>query len=299
MKRQLEKSHAGMIIALGALLAALWGVIAFGAYEEAKRDKYEVRVKPGTVTYGTHSTATVPTVTVSTHRSSVPMISGGSVRAYAHYGHASMPKASSSSSYRLHTTSSATVHTIGSGGGGSAGGGGVGSSSSSRGISYSSGSVSMPTLAMATPSRMTSGMSGGVTSGITTSASSLTQGTTTMETSSAAAAPARPGNIRKAKPSESGSDGEWQNGGDGPSDWWYYDDWAGDWVAAGVGDLRPAEDGKNYYRYDGGGVWTLVNDQGDPVNPTPLGDAPWHWMLLLALSYGIVQTIKIRKQKLN
>lgn len=288
MKRQLEKSHAGMIIALGVLLAALWGVIAFGAYEEAKRDKYEVRVKPGTVTYGTHSTATIPTVMVSTHRSSVPMISGGSVRAYAHYGHASMPKASTGSSYRLHTTSSATVHTIGSGGGGSAGGSG-GSSPSSRGISYSSGSVSMPTLAMATPSRMTSSMSGSVTSGITTSASTLTQGTTTMETSSAAAAPARPGNIRKAKPTDPG-DEEGDTYVDGTITWI----WDGEqWVPA---EGSTKIEGGQTYKYQGG-VWVLVDDQQDPG--LPLGDAPWHWMLLWALGYGVVRMIKIRKQKLN
>ena len=282
MKKQYNDPRGGLLIALGVLLAALWGLISYGAYEESKRVKYDVSVRPGAVTYGTHSTAFVSSVSASTYRSSVPMISGGAVRSYAHYGHASMPKASTGSGYRLHTTSSATVHSIG--GGGSTGGGGYsagGNSSSSNRINCS---VSMPTLAMATPSRTTSSISGSVTSGITTSASSLTQGTTTSETSSSVS-PARRGSIRKGQPSGEGGEGEWRNGGEGDGDWWYYDPWDG-WVAAEIGDTRPAGDG-NYYRYDGEGPWTLVNDQGDPVNPTPLGDTPWFWMIIFAAIYAI------------
>lgn len=297
MKKNFNDPRGGLIIALGVLLTALWLVIAFGAYEESKREKYEVSVKPGAVTYGTLSTATVPAVSVSARRSSMPMISGGSVRSYAHYGHASMSKASGASSYRLHTTSSATVHSIG--GGGSTGGGGAygggGASSSSKGINYSSGSVSMPTLAMATSSRSSSDVSG-LTSGIASAASSFSQSAMTTTETSTPSSPARMGGIRRGKPSGTGEDGEWSDGGEGDGDWYRWDDWEGEWVAPTDGETR-IEGGKTY-KYVGThpyGSWVLVGDQGDPTNPTPLDDAPWHWMLLLAVGYGVFHAIKIRK----
>jgi hypothetical protein len=294
MKKQFNDPRGGMIIALGVLLTALWLVIAYGAYEESKREKYEVRVKPGAVTYGTLSTASVPTVSVPARRSTMPMISGGSVRAYAHSGHASMPKASGASNYRLHTTSSATVHSIG--GGGSTGGGGAygggGASSSSKGINYSSGSVSMPTLAMATSSRSSSDVSG-LTSGIASAASSFSQSAMTTTETSPASSPARRGGIRRGTPTDEGTDGEWKNGGAGDGDWWYWDDWAGEWIKPWDGALRIGEGGVTY-KYEGG-EWVPVGDQGDPTNPTPLGDTPWHWMLLLLAVYAIVKRY-VKKQ---
>lgn len=256
----------GMIVALCAVLIAIWLTAVYGTYKEAQIEKYDVRVHPGAVSYGTHSSATIPMVSAPGHQTSVPMISGGAIRSYAHYGHAGTANATSGG-YQLHTTSSATVHTVGSGGGAS------GSSSpsgdrgaSSRGITYGGTSVSMPTLALATPSYASK-----------------------MTTSTRFAGP------RRAKPSDSGSEGDWQNGGGGDTDWWYWDDWAGDegdWVAASVGDLRPAGDGINYYQYEGGGKWTLVDNQGNPVNPSPIGDAPWLWTILLAAAYGIVKMIR-------
>jgi len=294
MKKQFNDPRGGMIIALGVLLTALWLVIAYGAYEESKREKYEVRVKPGAVTYGTLSTASVPTVSVPARRSTMPMISGGSVRAYAHSGHASMPKMSGASNYRLHTTSSATVHSIG--GGGSTGGGGAygggGASSSSKGINYSSGSVSMPTLAMATSSRSSSDVSG-LTSGIASAASSFSQSAMTTTETSPTSSPARPGNIRRSKPSDDGNDGDWSDDGAGDGDWWYWDDWAGEWIKPWDGALRIGEGGVTY-KYEGG-EWVPVGDQGDPTNPTPLGDTPWHWMLLLIAGYAIVKRY-VKKQ---
>ena len=298
MKKQFTDPRGGMIIALGVLLTALWLVIAYGAYEESKREKYEVRVKPGAVTYGTLSTASVPTVSVPARRSTMPMISGGSVRAYAHSGHASMPKMSSASNYRLHTTSSATVHSIG--GGGSTGGGGAygggGASSSSKGINYSSGSVSMPTLAMATSSRSSSDVSGW-TSGIASATSSFSQSAMTTTETSPTSSPARRGGIRRGTPSGDGSyDGEWSDGGAGDGNWYRWDDWAGEWVAPTDGETR-IEGGKTY-KYVGThpyGSWVLVGDQGDPTNPTPLGDTPWHWMLMLMAGYAIVKRY-VKKQ---
>lgn len=278
MKKQFNDPRGGMIIALGVLLTALWLVIAYGAYEESKREKYEVRVKPGAVTYGTHSTTTIPMSSVSMHRSAVPMISGGAIRHYAHYGHATMPSATSGSGYRLHTTSSATVHTIGSGGGGGGIGGASSSSSSSRGISYSGASVSMPTLAMAT----------------STYATSRSTFTSSDETLASASSSTR--KVRKAKPSDDGNDGDWSDDGAGDGDWWYWDDWAGEWIGPWDGALR-IEGGVTYkYEYEGG-KWVPVGDQGDPTNPTPIGDAPWHWMLLLMAVYGGAKVWKRNKTK--
>ena len=239
--------------------------------------QYNVQVKPGRVTYGTHSTVSVPSLSLPVHHSQAPLISGGTVRSYAHHGHATIPARSASALGKgLYTTSSATLHSVGSGGGN---GGGTssysgGQGSSSRGISYSGGgsglSMSMPTLAVN---------------------SSLL---TTSSVSAAEASAPRAIGPRRAKPTDSGVDGEWRYGGDdpeNPSDWWYYDDWEG-WIAATKGDMRPAEDG-NFYLYNGS-EWTLVNDQGDPVNPQPLGDAPWVWIAVLAAGYCAV---RVRKTK--
>lgn len=235
--------------------------------------QYNVQVKPGRVTYGTHSTVSVPSLSMPAHHSQAPLISGGAVRSYAHYGHSSMPSRSASASGKgLYTTSSATLHTVGSGGGG---GGGMssysgGQGSSSRGISYSGGgsglSMSMPTLAVNSSLLATSSVS-----------------------AAEASAPRAIG-PRRAKPTDSGEDGDWQNGGDG--DWWYYDDWAGEWIEPWEGATRSAEGG-NYWKYTDG-AWVLVNDQGDPVNPQPLGDAPWVWIAVLAAGYCAV---RVRKAK--
>lgn len=277
MKNDLRTPKLGMVVALCVALAALWLVALYGTYEDSKREKYDVRVRPGAVTYGTHSTATIPMTSVATRRSAAPMISGGAVRNYAHYGHATMPSAASGSSYRVHTLSSATVHTIGSGGGG---GGGMssGSSSSSRGISYSGASVSMPTLAMATPTYATSRLTFTSSDETLASASSSTR------------------KVRKAKPSGSGEDGEWKYGGEGESDWWWYDEYGGDWIQVTEGDTRDAGGG-NYYEYIDG-AWVRVDDHGNPIQPTPLGDAPWHWMLLLMAVYGGAKVWKSKKQRI-
>lgn len=270
MKKDFRDPRAGLIVALGVLIAALWLVVAYGAYEESKRAKYDVTVRPGAVTYGTHSTAVIPMVSPSMRRSSVPMISGGAVRSYAHSGHASMPSTTSNGGYRLHTTSSATVHTIGSGGGGGGGANGGGTGSSSRGISYSGGGFSVPTLALATPSYASE----------TTSDSRFAIGP------------------RRAKPTDPGYDGEWSDDGAGDDKWYRWDDWAGEWVDPEIGDSRPADDGVNYYRYDGGGVWTLVDDQGNPVNPSPIGDAPWMLILLFVGTYCILKTIRKKQNSI-
>jgi len=258
MKKQFKDSRAGLIVALGVLLTALWLVIAYGAYEESKREKYLVNVKPGAVSYGTHSTAVVPMVSVPMHHSSVPMISGSAVRNYAHYGHATMPSASySGGGYRLHTTSSATVHTIGSGGGGGSVGGG-GGSSSGRGISYSGVSYSVPTLALATPSY-----------GNPESAVSQYNRV-----------------IRRAKPTYDGQVGDEVVDDEDEHIIWTWSEEAEDWVSTTPIGTKKYDPILGYMVEWNGSEWVKVENQADP---SPIGDAPWHWMLMLAIGYVVIK----------
>ena len=266
MKYNENKSRAGLIIALVAVLAALWLAIAYGAYTESKREKYMVSVRPGNVSYGTHSTAVIPMVS-PTRRSSVPMISGSTVRSYAYYGHSTMPGATSSSGYKIHTLSSATVHTVGSGGGASGSGSSVsgGQGSSSRGITYGGASVSMPTFALVLP----------------------------MSSSATMEAPARFGmGPRRTKPTEEGGEGDvvWD-----PDErrWWTWDPNKGDY-----GDWRYVADGDTRYNsgeieYWNGDTWVSFEEWSNPG--VPLGDAPWLWMILMLAAYAAFTTIR-RKQ---
>lgn len=258
---QPPKSRA-VLVGLCAVALFLWTVAVYVTYQDAKMARYNVSIKPGAVNYGTHSTVTMPPVMRTSYRHSTPMISGDVVRAYAHTGHATMPVASngSSSGFRIHTTSSASVHSIG--GGGSAGGGGLMSSiggSSSRGIRNSGGSVSMPMLAFAASSSTVS--SAYPSSGLST-----------------------PG-MKKVKPNGDGEyNGEYYNG-----QWWNDDE--ENWVDEPfVGAIR--YNGDVMERYDGSN-WVPVNNQGDPG--VPVGATPWILMLLLAGAYALRLRIKSRK----
>ena len=258
---QTPKSRA-VLVGLCAVALFLWTVAVYVTYQDAKMARYNVSIKPGAVNYGTHSTVTMPPVMRTSYRHSTPIISGDVVRAYAHTGHATMPVASngSSSGFRIHTTSSATVHSIG--GGGSAGGGGMMSSiggSSSRGIRNSGGGVSMPMLAFAASSSTVS--SAYPSSGLST-----------------------PG-MKKVKPNGDGEyNGEYYNG-----QWWNDDE--ENWVDEPfVGAIR--YNGDVMERYDGSN-WVPVNNQGDPG--VPVGATPWILMLLLAGAYALYVRIKSRK----
>lgn len=271
MERKFRTPRGGMIVALCVALTALWLTALYGTYEESKREKYDVHITPGAVSYGTHSTAIVPFVTTSAHRTSaVPMVSGSTVRNYAHYGHASAPVGTSSGK-GLYTTSSASVKHIGSGGGAS-GGGMITSTgaSSSRGISYGSASISMPTLA-------------------------LSSSMWTSSVSAAEASTPRAIGPRRAKPTGSGTDGEWRYGGEGDGDWWWYDEYDDEWYAAVAGDTRPAGGGK-YWKYNGSS-WDLVDEFGNPIVPQPLGPTPWLLMMLLACAYALRKLYYNRKSK--
>jgi hypothetical protein len=273
----------GMIVSLGVLLAALWAVITYSVYREAQEEmKYDVRVLPGVVNYGTRSTASVPMVTMSPRRLSAPMVSAGAVRAYAHHGHATMPKASAGTGYRMHTISSATVHSIGSGGGNGGGisGGGImgggSSSSSSAGVSYGSVSVAMPVLAMATSVRSSYAAS---------TVSSPQETTSGMVASSPVASSPKFGRGIRRSPSGEGSEegAVWTD----KDDSWYWDEEEGVWVPAKNGDTGLIGGVPHVYQ---DGSWVPISNQTDPDNPTPLGDMPWIWMILLLVVY-----IQVRK----
>ena len=266
MGNKFRGPRGAAIVFLCLALVAIWLLAVYGTYEDSKREKYEVRITPGAVNYGTHSTALMP-MAVSTVRMSAPMVSAGEVRSYAHYGHASAPV--SSSSKGLYTTSSASVKTIGSGG--MAGGSGIAltttRSSSSRGISYTTASVSVPTFAV-NNSMMTSQAN---------TAQSFADNTAT-----------RYGIGPRKAPGTPGTDGEWREDG---GKWWYYDE--GEWVEQWEGATRSA--GGGYYWKYTGGSWIYVDDHGNPVPETPVGEIPWMIMILLACAYAL--TTLYRKYK--
>ena len=245
MEHKLKGPRGGMIVALCVVLTALWLVAVYGTYEDSKREKYDVHITPGAVSYGTHSTALTPAV-VAPARTSIPMVSGGAVRSYAHFGHATMP-VTATSSKGLYTTSSAKVKTIGSGG---ASGGGMMTSRSSgnsqRGITYGSTSVSVPMIAMAT---------------------SRKQETAYMPSVGP----------RRIKPN---GDGEY-HGEYNPGTGKYWDDEEGEWTDLFVGAYMI--DGGKVYQWNGT-EWVYVRDQEEPGSP--VGATPWLMMVLLACAYA-------------
>lgn len=254
----------GVIVFASFVFAALFIIAFIISYEQRTDLAHSVHLSPTSANYGTVSTIRSSSLAVPMH-STAPLLSSGTIHAYAYSGHATMPSTGSSSGFRIHTLSSATMHSYGSGSGGGGGAISGGSSSSSRGISYSGGgsglSMSMPTLAVNSSLLATSSVS-----------------------AAEASAPRAIG-LRRAKPTDPGEDGEWSDAGVGDDDWYYYDDWAGKWIEPWEGATRSAGGG-NYWKYTGG-EWVLVNDQGDPVNPQPLGTTPWLLMILLTCVYAL------------
>ena len=260
MKKDSKTPHWGMIVTLGVLIAAIWMLAIYDTIQEEHEKRYNVTVRPGAVSYGTHSSATVPMVSAPMRHTAAPMISGSAVRSYAHYGHAAYTV--HHTPYTVHTTSSATVHTIGSGGAS----GGLSSSpsgdrgaSSSRGISYSGGgsglSMSMPVLAV---------------------------NSSMMAAPVAAAESSRPRAIgpRRTPATPGTEEGEWKQ--DEYGGWFIWDE--GEWVALQVGDTR-IEGGVTYI-WNGSG-WDVVKDQTDPNLTAPVGTTPWLLMILLTCVYAL------------
>lgn len=259
----------GMIVAIGVLIAAIWMLAIYDTVQDAHEEKYDVSVRPGAVSYGTHSSATIPMVSAPTHHTSAPMISGGAIRSYAHYGHAAYTV--HHTPYTVHTTSSATVHTIGSGGGGgvsSPPSGGGGASSSSRGITYGGASVSMPTFALVTP----------VYAAENTEMSQ------------------RKGAGPRKMPGWDGDEGdtEWDEG-----KWWYWDADSETWVTDEnmqdkyVGLTRNTGSGIEVWNGSG---WVTMGEWNNPG--VPVGTTPWLLMAFLAFGYTIVRKLRRKQSKI-
>ena len=247
-----------MIVTLGVLIAAIWMLALYDTIQEEHEKRYNVTVRPGAVSYGTHSTASVPPLVLPMQRSSAPMISGGMVRSYAHHGHATMPSAGVSSGYRMHATSSATVHTIGSGSGSGAGmGTASGTSSTSRGITYGGGSVSMPVLAVASSSFASSSSS---SEAMTSSSARYGMGP------------------RRAPSAGEGNEGDWAKDTDG---WWYKGE--DGWVAVKLNDTR-LDPELGYTVIWNGSEWVKLTEYEPGV---PLGTTPWLLMILLTCVYAL------------
>ena len=124
-------------------------------------------------------------------------------------------------------------------------------------------SVSMPTLALATPTY-------------------AAQSEMSMA-SALAAAPGRNGHVRKTPGSPGTWEGETTTDGDGLWTW----DGEG-WTLTTPEGTTKTEGGITYVFHNGN--WEVLNNQGDPG--VPVGATPWLLMLLLVGAYGIVKTIR-------
>lgn len=272
-KESLDKPRIKGLRILCIGIAAIWLVATFGVYKESKREKFDLSVKPGAVTYGTHSAPLIPMVSISSRRTTLPVVSGDEVRSSALYGHAATPSTTTGSSYRVYTTSSASARTSGGG----VTGGGRSSSSSSSSSQYGGGHA---VLSMLLPSFAPS--AGSISN---TAVTPTNMATTSMRM-----------NIgpRRVNPRA----GETGQPGDPPvqdtedSDlWWWWDEDAEDWVSGDppVGTVK--EEGGVMYEWNGTS-WIIkgqVSDLG-----TPVGDAPW---LLLILLMTIYVTLRICKKR--
>lgn len=252
-------NHSKLFLLLGALAIALLIQGVIHLYREVETFGAEHRYTTSHVTYGTQSKATAmpPMVQSPSLRRTavaVPMISGSVVHA------TSYTTRSTSSSFTIHTTSSAEVRSVGSGGGG---GGGIattnGSSSSRRGMTYSGASVAMPTLALATPS---------------------------MAAEPSMAEPRAAGPRRILANGDGSYHGETKKDENGNILYW--DEDLG-WVDKTPIGTTKTLDGKTY-EWDGS-RWVLMEGT-DPY--VPVGPMPWLFMAMLAIGYVVVKSGKLK-----
>ena len=241
-------NHSKLFLLLGALAIALLIQGVIHLYREVETFGAELRYTTSHVTYGTQSKATAMPPMVqspSLHRTAVAVPMANSRTSYT-VGHTP----SASSSMKIYTTSSAQVRTIGSGGGG----GGIattnGVGSSRRGITYGGASVSMPILALATPS-------------MATDPSSARYTTEPMRAPSYTGDP---------------SDGDYAPDDKDSNIWWQYD--GEDWVTVEVRVV----DGK-IYAWNGIDDWVLVTDKDQAGPYVPVGPMPWLFMAVLVAGY--------------
>lgn len=111
--------------------------------------------------------------------------------------------------------------------------------------------------------------------------------------SAGASSPSRPiGHIRKARPEGDGSGGGIVVDG---GETWYWDEELEEWVnITPVGTIK--EEGGVMYEWNGSG-WVVKGQIADLG--TPVGDAPWLWMLLLLAAYALFLGRKVRSERMN
>ena len=243
------RSKLLMLLAILVLVLLIQGVVH--VYRDMETHGAARKYASASVSYGTHyqSTSMPPMVQSPSLRRTavaVPMASGSVVHATPY------TTRSTSSSFTIHTTSSAEVRSVGSGGGG--GGGGIattnGGSSSRRGMTYSGASVAMPTLALATPS---------------------------MAAEPAMAEPHAAGPRRIQANGDGSYHGETkeENGNT-----YYWDEEIEDWVNNTPIGTTKTENGQTL-EWDGE-RWVVVKGT-DPY--VPVGPMPWLFMAVLAVGY--------------
>ena len=103
--------------------------------------------------------------------------------------------------------------------------------------------------------------------------------------------------MRKAAPTEDGEwDGEERPDSKDPTKIWVWSDDDETWYEYIPVGTRKYDETLGYIVEWNGSEWVKATDQGDPTN-TPIGDAPWHWMLLLMAIYGGAKVWKRNKTK--
>lgn len=256
-------NHSKLFLLLGALAIALLIQGVIHLYREVETFGAEHRYTTSHVTYGTQSkaTATPPMVQSPSLRRTavaVPMASGSVPHATPH------TLRSTPSSFTIHTTSSAQVRTIGSGGGG----GGIattnGVGSSRRGMTYSGASVSMPSLALATPFMATDPSSARYTTG-----------------------------QRRIHANGDGSyNGETkeENGNT-----YYWDEENEKWVNNTPIGTTKTENGQTLEW--NGSDWVVIKG----TDPVPVGPMPWLFMAVLSAAYVVIKSgkLKVKSGKLT
>ena len=268
----------GVIVFASFVFAALFIIAFIISYEQRTDLAHSVHLSPTSANYGTVSTIRSSSLAVPMH-STAPLLSSGTIHAYAYSGHATMPSTGSSSGFRIHTLSSATMHSYGSGGGGGGGAvsGGSSSSPSSQTIRYCGASVSMPSLAMTSTSRTNRIIS-----------SSAVLATETGNDSH------RPGQIKRVHSDGFGGyEGDY-NGEPYEGQWW--NSALEEWVEDPFNGAKKIDGGLTYEYRDGDCV--PVSNQADPTN-VPVGDAPWIGILLLCAAYALFLGRKVRSERMN
>ena len=254
MMNKMRKPRSGSFVLLAVLSVGMLIQGAVHINREIKENKNDIGYAPAFVTYGTHSTATVPLLSAP-RRTGVPMVSAAAVRHAAYAGHASVAPAAGG----IHTTSSAQVRSVGTGIGGSGVASAMTASSAQRGITYGGASVSVPMLA------------------INTVVASPAQ---TVESGTRAAGP------RRILPNGDGSyNGETKEEG-GNTYYWDEDanDGEGGWINNTPVGTTKTVDGVTW-EWDGT-KWVKKTGT-DPGPSVPVGTAPWLLLVLLAALYTV------------